>query len=368
MSSTRSRVWLEVNLEALSENFATIADAVAPLDVMAVLKANAYGLGVRPIAEALTRAGVARFGLAEPREALALRDIGLPVHILGSVLEEEIPLIVREGIIPPITDLRTAQALSAEARRQERDVEAHILIDSGMGRLGILEQDARRLIPEITSLPCLNCTGLYSHFPHAYGAADFSRDQIHRLRALVADLASAGIQFRHLHIANSDGINNITEARKLPFTMVRTGLNLYGVFDLEGRHTLPVRPVLSLKTRLVQIRDMPDGSTIGYGRLCTLDRPTRVGTIAIGYADGLPLAMTNRGQVTVRGVSCPVLGRVSMDYTTIKLDSVPEACVGDDVTCIGHGRDVATWARMKGTVPYEIICAIGNRVERLYTP
>jgi alanine racemase len=367
MSNTRSRVWLDVDLAALSANFATISAAVAPLEIMAVLKANAYGLGVRPIAEALTRAGVSRFGLAEPREAIALRDLGPPVHILGSVLEEEIPIIVQEGVIPPITDLRTAQAISAEGKRQGREVEAHILIDSGMGRLGILEEDARRLIPEITALPYLRCSGLYSHFPHAYGAAEFSRNQIRRLAALVDDLAVAGIHFRHLHIANSDGINNIPAASQAPFTLVRTGLNLYGVFDLEGRHSLPVQPVLSLKTRLVQVRDMPAGSTIGYGRLRTLERTTRIGTIAIGYADGLPLAMTNRGSVSVRRTACPIVGRVSMDYSTIDLDAVPDAQVGDEVTCLSHGRDVATWARMKGTVPYEIICAIGNRVERIYT-
>lgn len=360
--SARSRVWLEVDLDALATNFATIADKVAPLQVMAVLKANAYGLGVRPIAQALAQAGVARFGLAEPREALALLDLGPPVHILGSVLEEEIPLIVREGIIPPITDLRTAQLLSAEARRQHREVEAHILIDSGMGRLGILAPDARRLIPEICALPSLRCTGIYSHFPHAYGAADFSAAQVQAITKLAADF-----DFQHLHIANSDGINNVHQAISAPFTMVRTGLNLYGVFDLEGRHTLPVRPVLSLKARLVQVREMPAGSTIGYGRLCTLKHPARVGTIAIGYADGLPLAMTNRGEVTLRGCRCPVLGRVSMDYTTIDLSDIPDAAVGDTVTCLADGKDVALWARMKGTVPYEIICSIGNRVERVYT-
>lgn len=366
MSSPRPRVWLEVDLAALSANFATIAAAVAPLEVMAVLKANAYGLGVRPIAEALAVAGVARFGVAEPSEAMALKDIGPPVQILGSVLAEELPLIVREGVIPPITDLRTAQALSAEAQRQNRQVEAHILIDSGMGRLGVQEQDARRLIPEIVALPGLHCSGLFSHFPHAYGAPEFSRDQVSRLSRLIDDLATRGIHFQQIHIANSDGINNVSQAVQAPFTMVRTGLNLYGVFDLEGRHTLPVQAVLSLKTRLVQIRDMPAGSTIGYGRLCTLERPTRVGTVAIGYADGLPLAMTNRGRVSVRGTACPILGRVSMDYTTINLDAVPEATVGDDVTCLQHGRDVGTWARMKGTVPYEIICSIGNRVARVY--
>jgi alanine racemase len=364
--SVRARVRLEVDLDALTANFATIAKAVAPLQVMAVLKANAYGLGVRPVAEALATAGVARFGLAEPREAMALRDLGPPVHILGSVLEEEIPLIVREGIVPPVTDLRSAQLLSAEATRQGREVEVQILIDSGMGRLGILEQDARHLIPQICALPRLRCSGLFSHFPHAYGAAEFSQRQVQAIAQLVGDLAAQGIHFEHLHIANSDGLNNVPAAIISPFTMVRTGLNLYGVFDLEGRHTLPLNPVLSLKARLVQVREMPAGSTIGYGRLCALERPTRVGTVAIGYADGLPLAMTNRGQLTVRGVACPVIGRVSMDYTTIDLTAVPDAAPGDSVTCLGNGQDVGAWARMKGTVPYEIICAIGNRVERRY--
>lgn len=347
-------------------NFGRIAERVAPCRVMAVLKANAYGLGVGPIAESLKRAGAYGFGVAEVREALTVKPLGLPVHILGGLLPEEVPAVVAEGIVAPVTDLAIARLLSAEAARTGKKVECHFLVDTGMGRLGILHQEAEAVIAEAAALPGLVCTGIYSHFPFAYGDYEFSRRQIALLTDLVGRLAARGIEFQWRHIANSDGINNIDESFRGMFNMVRTGINLYGAFDLEGRQALDLTPVLSLKTRLIAIRTLPAGATIGYGRTHRLSSATRVGTVSIGYADGLPLAMSNCGAVMVRGRRCPILGRVSMDYTTVSLESVPEARTGDEVVCLGEGITIKEWARFKGTISYEIICSIGNRVERIY--
>ncbi len=365
-ASTEPRVTLEIDLAQIRENFRLICEAVAPLDVMAVLKANAYGLGVVPIAECLKDAGCHSIGVAEINEAITVKDLGLPVQILGGVLESEMAAAVEHGIIMAITDLESAQAISAEAERQNREAECHVLIDTGMGRLGILLAQAEETIVAAVRLPGLRCTGIYSHFPFAYGDYDFSCHQVTAFTQLLDRLAARGITFDRVHMSNSDGIHNIESANRPPFNMVRTGINLYGCFDLEGRQTLPLKEVLTLKSRLVSVREMPWGASLGYGRTCRLDQPTRVGIVAIGYADGLPLSMSGSGEVIIRGKRCPILGRVSMDYTAVSLADVPDAQSGDDVVCLGDGITVADWAEAKGTITYEIICSFGNRVARRY--
>jgi alanine racemase len=362
-----SRVRLEIDLDRLAFNFQAIAGHCRPLRVMAVLKANAYGLGVRGIAERLVAEGVDAIGVAELREAAAVCDLGVPVHILGALLDSEIPEVVRLGIVAPVADLDGARRLSVESLKQGRETPVHFLVDTGMGRLGVPLHEAREVIPFVSSMPGLLCHGVYSHFPEAYGDVPFSNKQVADLQQLLDDLAERGLSFPSVHVANSDGINNIEASLKAPFTMVRTGINLYGVFDMAGARSLPLRPVLRLTTQLAAVRELPAGSNVGYGRTCTLDQATRVGTVAIGYADGLPLAMSNGGgAVVVRGRRCPILGRVSMDYTTIDLSAVPEAQPDDEVVCLGDEITVADWAAAKGTITYEVICSFGNRVERRY--
>ena len=362
----RPRVALEIDLAAIRANFRAVAARVAPLSVMVVLKANAYGLGLPQIARCLREAGAAAIGVAELREALAIRDLGLPVQILGSLIDEEVPAVVANNLIAPLTDHEIARQLSAEAIRQGRQVECHFKIDTGMGRLGLRFEDAEEVITRVWRLPGLRCTGIYSHFPSANCDYPYSEQQVRDFRGLLERLARRDITFRQIHIANSDGINNIPSSIKWPFTMARTGINLYGVYDMEGQKTMDLRPALTLKTRLVATRCLPPGSLIGYSGTHQLDRPLRVGTIPIGYADGLPLAMSNTGKVLLRGRECAILGRISMDYTTIDIEGVPTAKLGDEVICLGGSITVDDWAKSKQTHPYEVICSFGNRVARRY--
>jgi alanine racemase len=366
-----SRVWLDIDLGTLRRNYVSIADAVTPCSVVGVLKANAYGLGVEPIARALKDAGCGGFGVAELNEALSLAPLGLPVQILGGVLPEEIPEAVNAGVVLPVTDLEIAEQISRHACEQNRTARCHVLIDTGMGRLGILAEAAEDVVYRVYSLPGLDCEGVYSHFPVAYqSGSDYTNSQIDVFLSLVERLAIRGVTFARVHMANSDAINNFPRAYRSPFNVVRTGINLHGSFDIEGQQMLALSPVLSLKTRLTAVRTMPAGSCIGYGCTYRLPRDTLVGTISAGYADGLPLALSNRGHVLVRTRPCQVLGRVSMDYTTVCLDQVPDAQRGDDVVCLGGDGPTAVsvedWAQLKGTHPYDIICSIGNRVERRY--
>lgn len=366
-----SRVWLEIDLTKLRENAFRIREAVAPCGVIAVLKANAYGLGVSPIARTLATAGVDGFAVAEPDEAIQLVDLGLPVQILGGMLDHELPHTVAAGLIHPIVSLAVAERINAEAGRQKKTVECHFLIDTGMGRLGLLTSDAREIIEKVTAFPNLDCAGIYSHFPVAYRAGEeYTQGQIDLFLKLLNDLETRDITFRKIHIANSDAVNNFPRTCQPPFNLVRTGINLHGSFDVEGKRALRLESILTLKARLVQIRNMAAGSKLGYGLTHTLMKDTLVGTVAAGYADGLPLALSNRGYLLINDTLCPVLGRVSMDYVTVSLAGVPNPRIGDEVICLGgqgvNQVTVDAWADLKGTHAYEIICSFGSRVERKY--
>ena len=367
----KRRVWVEIDLDKLKSNYARIAAAVRPAKVLCVLKANAYGLGVMPYAQALAQTDCAGFGVAEPFEALQLAGCGKPVQILSSILPDEVEPMVAAGVALPVIDLATAKLIDAAAKKLKTTAKVHFKLDTGMGRLGILAADAPRVIREVKRLKHLDCEGIFSHCPMAYDpSSPFTQDQIDLFLAILKDVARAGIRFRKVHIAASDAINNFPRTAKRPFTQVRTGINLHGSFDPNGRRALQVESVLTLKTRIAQVRDLPPGTTLGYGRTWCLAKRTRVATISAGYADGLPLALTNRGHVLVKGKPCPVIGRISMDYTTIDVSHVPQVKPGDEVVCLGgkgpHAVTPDDWGALKGTHAYEIICSLGNRVERVY--
>lgn len=372
MKHMTSRVVLDIDLDILAENFRKIAKSVAPLGTLVVLKANAYGLGMRPIAQALAKAGACGIATAELSEALSANDLGLPVMILGTILPDELEPALKAGIHIPIAGLEEARAASQTAQRLGTTAYGHIAVDTGMGRVGIRLADTRTVIPQIACLPNLVLEGLFSHFPTAYLEQDVdTSQQITNIKQLSNDLRANGINIPWLHIANSDAINNFpASACTPPFTHVRTGINLYGSFDIIGNRRLHLRPVLTLRAKLAQVRTLSAGSTIGYGRTFVCPREMKIGTIAAGYADGLPLALSNRGSLLIRGQLCPVVGRVSMDYTTVSLDALDDAEAGDDVICVGsehiNARSVESWATIKGTHPYEVLCSIGSRVERRY--
>ncbi len=279
---------------------------------------------------------------------------------------------MKHGIILGITDIEQAKRINAEAAKQGKVHECHFKIDTGMGRLGILYMDAPKVILEAVKLPNLKCCGIYSHFPIAYKGSEMAEIQIARFTKILDEVWQHGVRFEKIHIANSDAINNVPAACHFPFNYVRTGINIHGSFDNEGQRNMNLKSVLTLKTRLVSIRRLPKGYTIGYGCTCKLVKDTLEGTIAAGYADGLPLALSNRGYVLIKGRLCPVIGRISMDYTTVSLEnfSEDELALGDEVVCLGGEGDnaitVENWSQLKGTHPYDIICSFGSRVERIY--
>lgn len=372
----KRRVWVEIDLDAIGRNYARIEAHVKPAKVLCVLKANAYGLGVSDYARALAATDCAGFGVAEPFEALnllgTLKRLGVKkdVQILSSVLPDEIAEMVGAGVTLPAIDVGTAKLISASAVRRRKTAKVHLKLDTGMGRLGIPVDLALAAAREIAALPGLDLEGVFSHFPMAYDPEDpFTARQIAAFRRFLAEAGACGISFRKVHIAASDAINNFPQCAKPPFNMVRTGINLHGSFDPNGRKALKVEPVLALKTRVAQVRDLPPGTTLGYGRTWCLKESARVATISAGYADGLPLALTNRGHVLINGAVCPIVGRISMDYATVDVSGAPDVKAGDEVVCLGgSGRHSITpddWARLKGTHAYDIICSLGTRVQRI---
>lgn len=367
----KRRVQVEIDLGALVRNYRKIAAHVKPLSVLCVLKANAYGLGVEAYAAALAKTDCAGFGVAEPFEALQLAGkYGKCVQLLSSVLPDEIEAMVAADVALPIIDLESARLISDAAVRLGKVARVHFKIDTGMGRLGILAEEALAVIRKVEQLPNLACEGIFSHCPMAYDPKDpFTARQIGLFKSIVAAAQKEGFSFPFVHMAASDAINNFPETAQAPFTMVRTGINLHGSFDPYGRKTLQVEPVLTLRTRVAQVRSLPAGTTLGYGRTWCLREPTRVATISAGYADGLPLALSNRGQVIIGGRYCPVIGRISMDYTTVDVSAVEGVKPGDEVICLGRDGDCSItpddWATLKGTHAYDIICSLGSRVERV---
>ena len=368
LNKSCNRVTLEIDLGKIKSNFQKICKLVAPSKVTAVLKANAYGLGVMKVAEVCMEAGADSFGVADVNEALELKALGLPIMVLGNVLPDEIPVAVEADIILPVNDFEGARRISAEAVRQNKDVQYQILVDSGMGRLGILLKNAYQEIKKIIKLPKLQCIGIYSHFPVSDSAEDeYTHEQINNFQVLIEDLKNDGISFENIHTANSDGINNYPQACQKPFNRVRLGLNIYGCSNPE---LLDLQAVVSFKTKLILVRRMPSGAFIGYGKTHCLEKDTLVGTVAAGYADGLPMALSNCGHVLIRGHKCPIIGRVSMDYTTVDLSGIPDAECGDEVVYIGEqgGETILlqSWAKIKNVPTQDILCAITPRAKSIY--
>ena len=367
----KHRVRLEINLTQLAENFKYLVSRVSPCRALGVVKADAYGLGAKIIAKTLVDNGAAALGVADVKEAIEVSNLGVPVEILGTLFPEEIPTALEYDFHMPIASVEQAKLISNAAVKLNKVAICHVKIDTGMGRLGMVANEAVKMVEEIADLPNLKLRGIYSHCARASIVDDQATfTQFERFKLVLNTLKDKGITFEDIHMAASDAILNYKDIAGIaPFTLVRCGIAMYG-FGIEEKWNKELKPVASLIARLISIRPMVAGSTIGYGSTCVLDKDTIEGTIGGGYADGIPLALSNKGRVLVNGKVCPVLGRVSMDYTTISLNDVVDAKIGDDVIIFGKDKDntilMQELADFKGTHCHEILCSITNRVERVY--
>ncbi len=363
--------WVEVDLDRFAANLRAIRGHIGPeREVLLVAKADAYGHGSADMSAAAEREGVTQLGVATLLEGMQLRRAGskLPIMAMSPLLAGEIPEAVQHHIDPTVCDLNFARALSDEAIQAERAVRFHVEVDTGMGRTGVHLHEAETFLAEACALPGLRLASVYTHFPDADSAElSYAHAQTARFVELLERLDARGLKPPRVHAANSAGTVNLPGAL---FDWVRVGLIAYGLHPSRDEAHLPLSPVMSFRSRLVQVRDLPAGANVSYGRSYATTRPTRMGVVPVGYGHGYSWLLSNRGHMLVGGKRVPILGRVTMDLTMVDVTDVPGVAVGDEVVLFGEQQGVSLpveeVARGSETLAYEILCTIGKRVTRLY--
>ena len=364
--------WAEVDLDRFARNVAAIKTAVGSgCGILLVVKADAYGHGAVEISRAALEAGVSKLGVATLHEGIELRSAGqaAPIVILSPSLLSEVDEIIEHHLTPCVGSLDFADLLSRRCVAHEVIARIHVEVDTGMGRTGIADGEAVEFIERVSALPNLKLEGVFTHFPDAdSGNTYFAEEQLRRFQEILDALARKGIAVPLRHAANSAGILAVPPSR---LDMVRPGILAYGFYpSARVPRTIPVEGVMSFKSRVAQLRSVPAGRFISYGRTYQTQRTTRVGVLPVGYGHGLPWLLSNRGEVLIRGRRAPMIGRVTMDLTMVDVTEIPDAALGDEAVLWGEQggaritlEEVAERAE---TLPYEILCSMGKRVVRVF--
>jgi len=382
--------WAEVSLSALTQNFRLIRDFVAPqATVCAVVKCDAYGHGAADCARALESAGAKWLGVTSTDEGLQLRKAGIAGRILlmSGIWRAEAEAVVENNLTPAVWNAEQMEELNAASAKFGRNAfPVHIEVDTGMSRQGVQPRGLAVLLEAARKAKRICIEGLHSHLASSevVDAADV-KDQTAAYQRALAQLAAAGIHPACLHLANSAAIvahkqtwDSLPQSERRATVLVRPGIALYGYslqfVTAEGRNStivdLPLEPVLSWKTRIIDLRDLAAGQGVGYNLAHKTSAPSKIATIAVGYGDGLNRGLSNRARVLVRGEFVPLVGKVSMDVTTIDVTAVAGVEIGDEVVLIGRQGEakLTAWemADLVGTIPYEVLCNIGKRVPRSF--
>lgn len=370
-----NRVKAVISLDAVEHNFHEMRKNIAQdTKMIAVVKANAYGHGAVQIAHLIQNYDyIWGFATATAEEALALRKAGVmkPILILGIVFDEYYPELVRNHIRPAVCEYEEARKLSAEAVSQGETVHIHIALDTGMTRIGFADiPESVEEIRKIAALPNLEIEGMFTHFARA---DEYDRSpamvQLERYREFSECVAEAGVEIPLHHCSNSAGIIRVPEAN---LSIVRAGITIYGIYPSAQVETDIVRldPVMELKSHVTYVKDVEPGTAISYGGTFAADRKLRVATVPVGYADGYPRQLSNKGWVLIHGQKAPILGRICMDQFMVDVTDIPDVCKGDEVTLIGRdGEEFISMDEMgelSGRFSYEFACDISTRVPRIY--
>ncbi len=372
--------WAEVNLDAVAHNTRAIKRFVGPtVEMIAVVKANAYGHGAVPVARTALENGATRLAVYRLIEGIELRRAGItaPILILGYTLPEKAEAVVRWNLTPTVNERPQAEALAAAADWHSKRVAIHVKVDTGLGRFGLLPQKVVPFCQALLALPGLELEGLYTHFAVADEASSessraYTRRQLDAYLAAVEALAAHGIAVPVRHVAHSAALLAFPESH---LDAVRPGIALYGLSPFSnGFSPIPLQPAMTLKSRVIRLHTLPTGASIGYGRTFVTQRPTRVALVPVGYGDGYHRLLSNRGQVLIHGQRAPILGRISMDQVVVDVSDMPDVKQHDDAIFFGcqsgawgqaslPAEQVAAWAE---TINYEVTTSLLPRVARVY--
>ncbi|MBV9619327.1 MAG: alanine racemase [Verrucomicrobia bacterium] len=356
------RCWAEMDRDALRHNAGVVRDRIGKADMLAVVKANAYGHGLIGVAETLAEKAQL-FGVANLEEAMALRErFRLPVIILGPSLPEEMQTIVDRGFIPTISTFNEAKAFDRTGKTS-----INFKVDTGMGRMGAVESEAVEIFKRVAALPKISIHSVSTHMPVSDVDAEYTRDQLVRFRKVVKQIRAAVPGTYKAHVLQSAGTLGFNETVD---EIVRAGIVLYGISPLPEFQKL-LKPAMTWKTRIGLVRDVPKGHSISYGRTFITLKPMRVATMTAGYADGYPRHLSNVGaEMLVHGKRCPLLGRVTMDLMVIDVSHISGVDVGDEVVLMGRQGDAEIpcleLSDKAGTITWEITTRIGRRVKRVF--
>lgn len=369
------RVCAEINLDAVAYNMSSIKENLAEgTRIIAVVKMDGYGHGAIPIAQMIEAYDyVWGFGVATIDEALLLRKSGIqkPILTLGGIFPDAYEELVKHDIRATVFKLATARQLSEEAVRQNKTVYMHIKVDTGMSRVGFRDdEESADIIKEISALPNVELEGLFTHFAKADEKdKTFTHNQINRYLAFKKLLKERDIQVSMYHCSNSAGVFDVSTAN---MDAVRVGAAMYGMYPSEDvdKFAVPIVPVMTLKSHIIYIKDLRAGESVSYGGTFTAEKPMRVATIPIGYADGYPRSLSNKGWVLIRGHQARILGKVCMDQFMVDVTNIPGAREGDMVTLIGSdgGCEITLedMGNRSGRFNYELVCDISKRIPRRF--
>ena len=370
---------VRISRRALAHNFALCRDRAGAQGLVALVKADAYGHGMMECARLFTDLGAAGLAVADAWEGVRLREAGftLPVYILAGLAPQTVSALVSHDLDPLVSDPDMLEALNAEAVRQGKILDIHLKVDVGMGRQGALPEDFIELARRAALLSGLRVAGLTAHLPKA---DDRASDHSKRAAAAFAEACAAARSLLPYpcarHLANSGGLLYVDAAR---FELARPGIALYGCYPdgAAGRESAaksgetPLRPAMSWAAKILLVRRLPAGHTIGYDCTYTTDRPTTTAVLPVGYSDGYIRKLSNRGQVLIQGRRAPVLGRVSMNLTVVDVTHIPGVRAGDEAVLLGRqGEDEISAEELAGwmeTINYEALCLIGRLNQRVYT-
>lgn len=366
--------WAEIDLSNVKKNIKVISRQIgAGSAILVVIKANAYGHGLKEISQTVLESGIKWLGVTSIAEALILRKLhpDARILVLSAGMYAHSNLIVKHDLTPILCSRQMAELLNHAGQESGKKVNVHIKIDTGMGRLGIWHENALEFIKYVSSLQYIHIEGICTHFASVSSSEvdlEFTNRQLQNFINVVESAARAGIYIPVRHIANSGAV---LVFKKSYLDLVRVGISIYGLLpSTEFRSELPLSPVLSLKSRVAYIKDISAGRTVSYGRTFTATEKTRIATIPVGYSNGYPRSLSNKAQVLINGRRARIAGIVTMDQIMADISNIPGVNAGDEVVLIGEqgaeritATEVASWA---GTIAYEILCKLN--VPRVYFP